>query len=222
MQLTAALVTKSQGQTFFVVGHGQEKTATKQTMAAGFTAAFASDACVGGVERDISLFMRGLTEDSLSDQDSRIPVAAYHALNASAIRPTGDTALLERHRLESWLETMSVLAQIVHTPVSLGPSIAQLNRYLHLMTEANLPLDEDGHELLRTDADLWIVDPLVVLHDAYIGIAAFFAWFTSEFRRSFQDATFEIGMEITNPPPPSRADQYPDLFRVPVQFNASR
>lgn len=48
-----------------------------------------------------------------------------------------------------------------------------------------------------------------------------FARFISEFRRSFPDATFEVAMEVTYPPPP-HADQYPDLFRVPVQFNARR
>jgi AraC-like DNA-binding protein len=163
----------------------------------------------------------GLTQDDLSDQDNRIPVAAYQALIGAAIRQTGDTALLLRHTLESRLETMSVVGQIVHTSASLGHSIEQLNRYLHLMADVDLPPGADRFELLHTDAGLWIVDHLMVPPEEYLGIETSFARFISEFRRSFPDATFEIGMEVTYPPPP-HVDQYPDLFRVPVQFNASR
>ncbi|PUB17330.1 AraC family transcriptional regulator [Yoonia sediminilitoris] len=194
---------------------------TEQTMAAGFAAAFADYACDRGANRDALLADSGLTDDVLSDQDNRIPVAAYQALIGAAIRQTGDTALLLRHTLESRLETMSVVGQIVHTSASLGHSIAQLNRYLHLMADVNLPAGTDRFALLHTDAGLWIVDHLVVPHDAYMGIEGAFARFISEFRRSFPGATFEIGMEVTYPPPP-HADQYPDLFRVPVQFNANR
>ncbi|SEV87912.1 transcriptional regulator, AraC family [Cognatiyoonia koreensis] len=194
---------------------------TEQTMAAGFAAAFADYACERGAKRDVLLDQSGLTQDDLSDQDNRIPVAAYHALIGAAIQQTGDTALLLRHTLESRLETMSVVGQIVHTSASLGHSIEQLNRYLHLMSDVNLLAATDRFELLHTDSGLWIVDHLVVPPEDYLGVEGSFARFISEFRQSFPDSTFEIGMEVTYPPPP-HVDQYPDLFRVPVQFNASR
>lgn len=194
---------------------------TEQTMAAGFAAAFADYACEYGAKRDMLLADSGLTEDDLSDQDNRIPAMAYQELIAAAMRQTGDTALLLRHTLDSRLETISVVGQIVHTSASLGHSIAQLNRYLHLMSDVNLPEGTDRFELLHTNAGLWIVDHHDAPRDEYLGIEASFARFISEFRRSFPDATFEIGMEVTYPPPP-HVGQYPDLFRVPVQFNASR
>lgn len=194
---------------------------TEQTMAAGFASGFADYVCARGARRDALLAESGLTEDDLSDQDNRIPLAAYQALIGAAIRQTGDTAVMLRHTLESRLETMSVVGQIVHTSSSLGHSIAQLNRYLRLMADVNLPPGADRFELLHTDAGLWIVDHVVVPRDEYLGVETSFARFISEFRRSFPDATFEIGMEVTYPPPP-HADQYPDLFRVPVEFNASR
>ncbi|MFW2544955.1 AraC family transcriptional regulator [Primorskyibacter sp. 2E107] len=193
----------------------------EQTMAAGFAAAFADYACGKGATRDTLLQHSGLTEDDLSDQDNRIPVASYQALIGAAIRQTGDTALLLRQTLDSRLETMSVVGQIVHSSASLGHSIDQLNRYLRLMADVNLPPGVDRFELKHTDAGLWIIDHLVVPQGEYLGIEASFARFISEFRRSFPDATFEIGMEVTFPPPP-HANAYPELFRVPVQFNASR
>lgn len=194
---------------------------TEQTMAAGFAASFATYACGRGAHRDVLLAECGLTEDDLSDQDNRIPVIVYQAMIASAIKQTSDTALLLRHALDTRLETMSVVGQIVHTSTSLRHSIEQLNRYLHLMGDAELPRDVDRFELQSNSNGLWIVDHLVLPADMSFWSEVSFARFISEFRRSFPDATFEIGMEVTYPPPP-HVDQYPDLFRVPVQFNASR
>lgn len=194
---------------------------TEQTMAAGFAASFADYVCDRGAKRHALLADSGLTEDDLSDQDKRIPVVAYQAMIGAAIRQTGDTALLLRHTLETRLETMSVVGQIVHTSASLRHSLEQLNRYLHLMGDVELPPGVERFELLRTADSLWIVDHLVLPPEMSFWSEVSFARFISEFRRSFPDATFEIGMEVTYPPPP-HVDQYPDLFCVPVQFNANR
>lgn len=194
---------------------------TEQTMAAGFAASFADYACDRGAERDILLADSGLTEDDLSDQDNRIPVAAYQVMIGAAIRQTGDTALLLRHTFETRLETMSVVGQIVHTSASLRHSLEQLNRYLHLMGDVELPPGVERFELLRTADGLWIVDHLVLPPEMSFWSEVSFARFISEFRRSFPEATFEIGMEVTFPPP-AHVNQYPELFRVPVQFNARR
>jgi AraC-like DNA-binding protein len=194
---------------------------TEQTMAAGFAASFANYASGRGADRETLLADSGLTENDLSDQDNRIPVAAYQAMIGAAIRQTGDTALLLRHTFETRLETMSVVGQIVHTSASLRHSLEQLNRYLHLMGDVELPPGVDQFELQRSEDGLWIVDHLVLPPDMSFWSEVSFARFISEFRRSFPDATFEIGMEVTYPPPP-HVDQYPELFRVPVQFNATR
>ncbi len=192
----------------------------EQTMAAGFAASFAEYACDKGANRDALLSTSGLTEDELSDQDNRIPVIAYQALIRAAIEQTGDTALLLRHTLDSQLETMSVVGQIVHTSASLRHSIEQLNRYLHLMGDVELPTGVERFELLNSDDGLWLIDHLVSPPDQSFWAEVSFARFISEFRRSFPDATFELAMEVTYAPPP-HVDQYPELFRVPVQFNAS-
>lgn len=194
---------------------------TEQTMAAGFAASFADYASERGATRDGLLAESGLTEDDLSDQDNRIPAAAYQAMIGAAIKQTGDTALLLRHTLETRLETMSVVGQIVHTSASLRHSIAQLNRYLHLMDDLKLPMGVDRFALQRTAHGLWIVDNLVLPPEMSFLTEVSFARFISEFRRSFPDAIFEIAMEVTYPPPP-HIDQYSELIRVPVQFNATR
>lgn len=190
-------------------------------MAAGFAAAFADYACDRGAHREALFSDSGLTDADLAHQDNRIPVESYQALIGSAIRQTGDTALLLRHTLESRLETMSVVGQIVHSSASLGHSIEQLNRYLHVMSDAGLTEGRDRFELLRTDKELWIVDHLDVPQADYMQTEASFARFISEFRRSFPDAQFEQELEVSYPPPP-HANLYPDLFRVPVHFRSGR
>ncbi len=194
---------------------------TEETMAAGFAASFADYACDKGAKRHVLLAECGLTDDDLSDQDNRIPRAAYQAIIAAAIQQTGDTALLLRHTLETPLETMSVVGQIVHTSASLRHSLEQLNRYLHLMGDTELPPGTDRFELLKTTEGLWIVDHLILPPDMAFWSEVSFARFISEFRRSFPGATFEVGLEVTYPPPP-HVDQYPELFRVPVEFSAKR
>ena len=99
-----------------------------RTMAAGFARAFLDYAVADGAPRDGLLAASGLTDDDLVDQDARIPVAVYQALIATGIETTGDTSLLLRHVLETRLETMSIVGQIVHASTSFPHSLGQVNR----------------------------------------------------------------------------------------------
>jgi len=83
------------------------------TIAAGFASALLDYASARGVDRATLLGASGLDKADLGSQDARVPLEAYHALIATAIRETGDTALLLRHTLASKLETMSIVGQIV-------------------------------------------------------------------------------------------------------------
>jgi AraC-like DNA-binding protein len=190
-------------------------------MAAGFAAALAEFAVERGADRAYLLQASGLSEADLSDQDNRIPVSSYQALIAAGINETGDTALLLRHTFESELQMISVVGQIVHTSASLAHSIEQLNRYIRLMADVSPGSAGDRYELLQTPAGLWIVDHLIAPATDYLGTEASFARFISEFRRSFPDVTFAIEMEVTYAAPPHVAE-YPDLFRIPVRFEAPR
>lgn len=190
-------------------------------MAAGFASALLDYAVSRGANRRVLLDAAGLDVAALADQDNRIPVAAYQALIAAAMAATGDTALLLRHTLTSRLETISVVGQIVHHSASLPHSIDQLNRYLRLMADNDALAGRDRFALVQERGEVWIVDHLPVAGPDYIGIEASFARFISEFRRSFPDQTFELEMQVTYAPPP-HVDDYPELFRVPVTFNATR
>lgn len=191
-------------------------------MAAGFVSALLDYATDRGAPREDLLRAAGLSDADLADQDNRVPVAAYHGVIAAGVAATGDTALLLRHTLDSRLETMSVVGQIVHNAASFPHAIDQLNRYLRLMAENDAPAGRDRFELCATDGEVWIVDHLPVTAGAdYIAIEVSLARFISEFRRAFPGQAFALEMEVTYPAPPHAAE-YTALFQVPVRFGATR
>lgn len=191
-----------------------------QTMAAGFAKAFLDYAESEGAPRDGLLSAAELEEDDLSDQDARIPTRAYHAMIASGIEATGDTSLLLRHVLDSRLETMSIVGQIVHASSSFPHSLGQLNRYARLMADVPIPGGRDRFEITHEGNAVWLVDHRPC-DGTWMATEASFARFISEFRRSAPEYPFELALEVTYAPPP-HANRYPDLFRVPVTFEAAR
>ncbi|MBK0327045.1 AraC family transcriptional regulator ligand-binding domain-containing protein [Rhodobacteraceae bacterium F11138] len=191
-----------------------------QTMAAGFANAFLDYAVAEGAPRAGLLTASGMSGDDLADQDARIPVAAYQALIAAGIEATGDTSLLLRHVLETRLETMSIVGQIVHASTSFPHSLDQLNRYARLMADVPIPGRRDRFELVREGAAVWLVDHRPC-DGSWMATESSFARFISEFRRSAPEYPFEQALEVTYAPPP-HANRYPELFRVPVVFLAAR
>lgn len=191
-----------------------------QTMAAGFARAFLDYAVADGAPRGGLLAASGLTEDDLGDQDNRIPVAAYEGLIGAGIDASGDTSLLLRHVLETRLETMSIVGQIVRASSSFPHSLDQLNRYARLMADVPLPGGRERFALERDGEAAWLVDNRPC-DGSWMATEASFARFISEFRRSAPEHPFERALEVTYAPPP-HANRYPELFRVPVTFRAAR
>ncbi|MGI3166351.1 AraC family transcriptional regulator ligand-binding domain-containing protein [Pseudooceanicola sp. 200-1SW] len=192
----------------------------EQTMAAGFATAFLDYAVEQGAPRAPLMAAARLSDADLADQDNRIPVTAYQTLIGAGIEATGDTSLLLRHVLETRLETMSIVGQIVHASTSFPHSLEQLNRYARLMADVPLAAGRDRFELLHEGEAVWLVDHRPADGD-WMSTEAGFARFISEFRRSAPEYPFELALDVTYAPPP-HANRYPELFRVPVTFRAAR
>lgn len=198
----------------------EDKRMSDQTMAAGFASAFLDYAVAEGAPRAGLLATAQISEDDLADQDTRIRVAAYQSLIAAGIEAVGDTSLLLRHVLETRLETMSIVGQIVHASTSFPHSLGQLNRYARLMADVSIPGGRDRFEIARESDGVWLIDHRPC-DGSWLATEASFARFISEFRRSAPEHPFEQALEVTYAPPP-HANRYPDLFRVPVTFRAAR
>jgi AraC-like DNA-binding protein len=191
-----------------------------QTIAAGFAKAFLEYAVQEGAPRKNLLAAAALRDEDLTDQDARLPTQSYHAMIAAGIAATGDTSLLLRHVLDTRLETMSIVGQIVHASSSFPHSLGQLNRYARLMADVPIPGGRDRFEITHEGQEVWLVDHRPC-DGTWMATEASFARFISEFRRSAPEHPFELALEVTYAPPP-HANRYPDLFRVPVTFGAAR
>jgi len=191
------------------------------TMAAGFASGLLDYAVEKGADRAALLAASGLSDEALAVQDRRIPVSAYHALISAAIAATGDGALLMRHNMDSKLEAMSIVGQIVHSSGSMVHSIEQLNRYTRLMSELDVIQGADRFEVAIENDEVWLIDHLPQPNETPMAIEASFSRFISEFRRSFPEQTFAIEMEVTYAPPPY-VDAYAELLQIPVRFNGAR
>ncbi len=190
------------------------------TIAAGFAKAFLTYAVSNGSGRTALLSAAQLSEDDLNDQDARIPVAAYYAMISAGMEATGDTSLLLRHVLETELETMSIVGQIMYAARSFPHSLDQLNRYARLMADVAIPHGRARFELSQEGRDVWLIDNTPT-DRGWMATEASFARFISEFRRAAPDYPFGLALQVTFSPPP-HAHRYPDLLRIPVTFEAGR
>lgn len=193
---------------------------TKATIAAGFASSFLDYAVAEGATQEALLRAANLTKTDLEDQDNRIPVSAYYDMIKTGMELLNDTSLLLRHVLDTKLETMTIVGQIVHSSTSFPHSLEQLNRYRRLMADAAVTGNNDRFELQFQGEEVWLVDNNARDQD-WLAIESSFARFISEFRRSAPEYPFELALEVRYAPPP-HANRYADLFRVPCLFEASR
>ena len=193
----------------------------RPTLAAGFAATFLEYAVSKGADRAALLKGAGLTEDDLALQDGRVSVDAYYAIVGGAIQMTGDGALVMRHNIETKLEDISIVGQIVHSSNTLVHSVEQVNRYLRLMSEVDIMGGKDRYEILTEGDRVWITDNLPNPNESPMAIEASFSRFISEFRRSFPEQRFALHLEVTYPAPPYAA-AYDELLQIPVTFEGSR
>lgn len=198
-----------------------DKQMKQPTMAAGFAAHFLDYAVQRGADRTQLLGIAGLSETDLSRQDGRVTIDAYHAVIGGAIALTGDGAIVMRQVIETKLEDMSIVGQIVHSSDSMIHSIEQVNRYLRLMVDVDFMQGTDRYEVVIEGEEVWIVDHLPNPNESVMAIEGSFSRFISEFRRSFPDRVFARKMEVTFPPPAYVA-AYDELLQIPVTFNATR
>lgn len=190
------------------------------TIAAGLASAFLDYALAEGASQSDLLSAAQLDIDELADQDHRIPASAYYEMIKKGMHLLDDTSLLLRFVLDTRLETMSIVGQIVHASKSFPHSLEQLNRYRRLMADMQIAYKHDRFEFHREGAEVWLIDHNLDDRN-WMAIESSFARFISEFRRSAPEYPFELALDVKYSPPP-HADRYNDLFRVPVRFNANR
>lgn len=199
----------------------QQTSPSGQSVAAGLVRGFLDYAEARGAGRARLLARSGIAETALTDQDARIPMAAYRALLDEAAAETGDGAIAIRFSIGTELDRLSIVGLIVHSSASVADSLVQLNRYSRLMVEVDVMNGAERFSVGGERGEIWITDNRPDPNSFPALSENAFARFIGEFRRGFPGRPFALEIEFTHPRP-AHAETTTELYRVPVRYDAPR
>ncbi|MFT3727304.1 MAG: AraC family transcriptional regulator [Terricaulis sp.] len=193
------------------------------TIAAGYPRGMLAFAEAKGADRAALLQQAELSEDALTHQDNRVPVARYVALIKAAQRLTGDPAIALRFGEAVRMQDISIvglIAEACETTSDVGPA---LNRYAQLVMD-----DGEPGVLLRgvvKPEGVWIEGPHDLFRQNPLITEAEMARLTWNGRVMF--AGREDFAKLRYPAEvhfmhadPGYADEYTRVFGCPVVFNS--
>lgn len=193
----------------------------RATVAAGLARSLAAFAARWGVDQSGILREVGLSEDDLTDQDSRVDYDTYLTLIDLLIAKTGEPALLAKHAVETQLEKISVVGLIVGSAASLPDAMQQLNRYASLMVEIDIMDGGRRFSVSQDGGEVWIIDNRPDPNRSPALTEAAFGRFIGEFRRNLPEHPFAVRIEMTHAKP-AHADELVQLLQCPIAFGSTR
>jgi AraC-like DNA-binding protein len=186
------------------------------TIGAGFARGLLEVAVARGAPRAALLAACGIAAQDLADQDARLQFSKYVALMRTGKSLSGDPALA-LHYGETDISEVSIVGLIGQTAETVLESIAQLNRYVRLIVEAEG--EGDRFALRRERGGLWLVDTRPNPNAFPELTESAFSQFVSGARRAGQGALVRA-VHFTHPEPPYRAE-YERIFQAPLTFGAA-
>lgn len=191
------------------------------TVAAGLVRGFFEYAVSRGASERTLYSSSGLTPESLTDQDSRVPIESYETLVAKAIELTGDGALPMRFSVSTDLRVISIVGLIIHASTSMADSLTQLGRYSKLIVEVDVMGGGERFTVLSDESGVWIIDNRPEPNRFPALTDSAFARFIGEFRRHFPEKPFALDMHVSYPEP-AHVLAYHEILQIPVTFNSHR
>lgn len=127
------------------------------TVGAGFARGLLEFAVRKGADRQALMAKTGLTAEDLADQDGRVAMTKYVALMRTGIALSGDPALALHFGEAINIARVSIIGQIGRASETMADALAQLNRYVRLVVEAE-SAGKYRFESIERDGAMWIVD----------------------------------------------------------------
>lgn len=163
----------------------------------------------------------GVQPDDLSDPDGRVPLASYVAL-MSAAKTLCQTPSLALHLgAHQDLKEVSVVGLICYAAPTMGEALVELNRYGALVAEVDVPVSGGRFQVAQHDGELWLVDTRRDPNNFPELTESTWSRFIAETSRHFPGAAFAKAVHVTHPAP-AYADEYEQVLKVPVTFEAAR
>jgi len=198
----------------------QKEPPIQPNVAAGLVKGFADFAAGHGVDRAALLRRAGLLSAPLDDPDARVALTAYLALIRAGCAATGISALALRYGAQVPMWSLSVLGLIMEASATMGEAFRQLQRYGRIVADVAGRSGGSPMELVAHSGRLHLVYG-APSHDAaphLVEIA--FAQLTCGPRR-FLTGPHVKSVQLDYPAP-GHCDEYDEVFRCPVRFDAGR
>ena len=197
---------------------GNKKAAMRNpSVAASFAGGLIKLAVTKGASRSELVRRAGLSETTLSDPDARVPFAKYIDLMRAAKELSGDPSLA-LHYGEVSIHEVSIVGLIGQASESGPETFAQLNRYVPLVVDVDMPAGALRFQIRRERGGLWFVDTRTTLLD--------FPELTESWAAQFACGPRHLNMpqwvkEVhVSHAAPGHAAEYERVLRAPVVFNA--
>lgn len=163
----------------------------------------------------------GVQFDDLSDPDGRVPLASYVALMSAAKTLCQAPSLALHLGAHQDLKEMSVVGLICYAAPTMGEALIELNRYGALVAEVDVPVSGGRFQVAQHDGELWLVDTRRDPNSFPELTESTWSRFIAETNRHFPGAAFAKAVHVTHPAP-AYADEYEQVLKVPVTFEAAR
>lgn len=189
------------------------------SIAAGVVRRMIDIAVARGADRAALLNQSGILAETLTDQDSRVPMARYKALILAAKAAANDPALVLHYAEEVNLAEVSIVGLIGNASADMTDAFVQLQRYNRLVVEVDL----GAHPRFTNewiDGKLWLVDYRANPNDFPELTEQAFGQMVCN-TRHFGTTPFVLAVEVTHADPGYR-DEYERILGAPVTFGAKR
>jgi AraC-like DNA-binding protein len=188
------------------------------TVGAGFARGLLEFAVKKGADREALFAKTGLTAEELADQDGRVAMMKYVALMRAGIALSGDPALALHFGEAINIARVSIIGQIGRESETMGEALAQLNRYVRLVVEAE-SAGGDRFQRAERDGATWLVDTRLNANAFPELTESAFAQLICH-TREFGHATNRPMVKLVHVThaQPAHWQEYERVFAAPVEF----
>lgn len=189
----------------------------RQTVSAALASGLVELAVAKGVDRETLLRRAGISLETLSDRDNRVPLSNYVSLMRAGQDLSGDPALALHYGEAIDLSDISVVGLIGKAAPTLLDALGQLNRYGKLVIDVALSTRE-RFERVICDGGFWMVDRRSDPDDFAELTEATFARMICGVRRFAPELRVEE-IHVTHQAP-TYAAEYERVLGAPVVFGS--
>lgn len=189
------------------------------TVSAGLVRGLVNLAVSKGADRVSLLGLAGIHEESLADQDGRVPFQSYVALMRAGKELAHDPAIALHFGETSNFAELSIVGLIGAASETMADALTQLNRYGRLVVEFDGGRDRFVREPEGVDA-YWLIDTREHPNDFPELTESTFARLICG-PRALGIPQLARAVHVTHPKP-DYADEIERVFGAPVTYSASR